>query len=160
MLAVQVQKLQAVIAREGADVGGGEDHAAPGVGVARMRQAVELAMENAAGFQHAADLAHVFEHHIAAGDVLKDRVGIDELERVVRELRQAGAVGGVEMGVRNIGQPLARQADHFVGNIHAVDFAEVAAQRFDQTSGAASNFERPPSPAVGFSRQPLELSFE
>jgi hypothetical protein len=41
-----------------------------------------------------------------------------------------------------------------------VDFAEVPAQRFDQTAGAASNFEGPPRTAVGLRRQPLELGFD
>ena len=54
-------------------------------GYGRVRQAVELAVKNAAGFEHAAGLAHVFEHHVAAGDVLENGVGIDEVERLVGE---------------------------------------------------------------------------
>ena len=34
------------------------------------------------------------------------------------------------------------QADHFVGDVHAVDFAEVAAHRPHQAAGAAADFER------------------
>ena len=125
-----------------------------------MRQAVKLAMENAAGFEHSRGFAHVFGHHVAAGDVLENRVRVNELKRIVRELPQAGAIVGMEMGVGNIGQPLASQDNHFVGDIDAVDFAEVAAQRFHQTAGAASDFERSPSPAVGFGLQPLQLRFD
>jgi hypothetical protein len=43
------------------------------------RQSVHLAAQDAAGLQHAR-LAQVVENHLAAGDVLENGVGIDEVE--------------------------------------------------------------------------------
>ena len=52
------------------------------------RQAVQLAAQNAARLQHAPRFAQVVEHHLAAGNVLEDGVGVDEVELVVRKLAQ------------------------------------------------------------------------
>ena len=48
----------------------------------------------------------------------------------------------MRVGVGRVAQPLAGQADHLVGDVHPVDFAEVAAQRPHQPSRSAADFER------------------
>ena len=50
-----------------------------------------------------------------------------------------------DVRVRDVAEAFARQANHFVRNIHAVNFAEVTAQRLHQAAGAAADFERPPA---------------
>ena len=48
----------------------------------------------------------------------------------------------MRMRVGRVAQPLRGQADHFVGDVHPVDLAEVAAQGPHQASRAAADFER------------------
>ncbi len=86
-----------------------------------MRKPVELAAKHAAWLEHAADFVHICEDYVAAGDVLEHGIGINKVEGLVGELRQAGAIGGVRVGMRDIAQTLARQPDHFVRHIHAVN---------------------------------------
>ena len=57
------------------------------------------------------------------------------------------------MRVGSVAQALAGQADHLVGDVHAVDLAEVAAQRPHQAARAAADFER----ARRAPRQALQL---
>ena len=113
VLAFQVQKLEAILASESVDIIRRKADAAPGVGVAGRRDAIELAMEYAAGFQQAANLAHVFQHDLAAGNVLENSVRINEIERLIGELGQRGAVRGVEVGVRNIGSAARARDESF-----------------------------------------------
>src|SRR5579885_2187545 len=83
--AFEREKLEVVAAREFDYIGGGDAHAGPG-GVARrlLGQAVNLAAENAVRAKYAARFAKILQHHLAAGDVLEDSVGVNEVEGVVR----------------------------------------------------------------------------
>ncbi len=126
----QHQKLKIVVAREVGDLFGRDAHAAPGVVLLRVRgQAVQLAAQNAARLEHAARLAQIMEHHVLAGDVLEDGVGVDEVELLVGKEGQIAAGAVMRERVGRVLQALSGQADHLVGHIHAVDFAEVAAER-------------------------------
>ena len=92
--------------------------------------------------------------------MLKDRVGIDHVERLVRELSEAGPVGGVDVGVRNPAQAFAGDSNHFVRNIHAMDFPEMLAEGLHQAPRPAPDFERPPSPDVCGRLETFQLPFD
>ncbi len=75
----------------------GKADAVPGVDVGQaIGESVELHHGEAAGSKHPADFAEIFENHIAAGDVLKDGVGIDEVEAIRRRRARGCSVGGVD----------------------------------------------------------------
>lgn len=59
------------------------------------------------------------------------------------------------MSVVDTAELFAREADHFAGNVDAVDLAEVTAHGAEQASGSAADFER--RGAAGEARQ---LGFE
>ena len=59
----------------------------------------------------------------------------------------------MRMRVGRVAQPLPGQADHLVGDVHAVDFAEVAAHGTHQASGSAADFERRVPAAQAFQVQ-------
>src|SRR6185436_7442651 len=74
----------------------------PGVvGLGRRREAVDLATEDAAGFQNAVRLVEVTEDHFARGDVLEDGVGVYEVERVVGVGGERGVGRVADVGMRN-----------------------------------------------------------
>ena len=126
-----------------ADLVGRDADAAPGVVLFRVRrQAVHLAAQDAAGFEHAPRLAQVAEDDVAAGNVLEDGVGVDEVELLVGKQREVGAGAVMRVRVGRVAQALAGQADHLVGDVHAVDLAEVAAERAHQAARAAADLER------------------
>ena len=85
----------------------------------------DLAAQNAAGLEHAPRFAKVIEDHFAAGDVLEDRVGVDEIELVVRKHGKVGArADGAHARWACPPDVPGRQADHLVGNVHAVDLRQ------------------------------------
>lgn len=112
------------------------------------RQSVKLHPDQAAGPHNAVNLAQVFEDDVAAGDVLEDRVGIHEIERLVFKSGKARAVRDAQMGVRDAAQLVASERDHFVGDVDAVDLDEVTAHRPHQTAQSASDFECAPVAAL------------
>jgi hypothetical protein len=83
-------ELEVVVEREIRHVFGRNAHAVPGVvatGGGGLRQAVDLAAQDAASLEHAPRLGQVPEHDVAAGDVLEHRVGIDEVESLIGKQR-------------------------------------------------------------------------
>ena len=92
----------------------------------------------------------IIEDHVAAGNVLEDGVGVDEIEILVGEKREVGAGAVVRMRVGGIAQAFVGQPDHLVGDIDAVDFGEVAAERAHEAAGAAADFERRIAAAQAF----------
>ena len=98
--------------------------------------------QNAAGLEDAAGFAQVPENHVAAGDVLEDGVGVDEIEAASGKMLRSEPepCWGNALGMP--AQALARQADHLVGNVDAVDLVEMAAHGAHQASGTAADFER------------------
>ncbi len=88
-------------------------------------------------------------HHVVAGNVLEHGVGVDEVETTHRRNDSGWRHGGVKMSVWNIRQTLARQPNHFIRHVDAVDFSKMPAKRLDQTAGAAADFKRAPRPAIG-----------
>ena len=99
--------------------------------------------------------AQVVEHHLAAGDVLEHRVGVDEIEAVVGEELKAVARAVMRMRVGRVAQTLARQPDHFIGYVHAVDLREVPAHGAHQAARTATDFERRAS-----AREARQLRFQ
>ncbi len=73
--------------------------------------------------------------------MLEDGVGVDEVERLVGEQGEVGRAGVVQVGVGNGAQFLAGQADHFVGDIDAMDLGEVRAERAHDAARPAADFE-------------------
>jgi len=137
-----------------------EKRAGPGiVGVSAARQPIELQPRQTAGLQHPANLAQILEHHVAAGDVLEHGVGIDEVEGIVRELRQTRAVADVGLGIRDIAQFLASQTDHLVGDVHAVNLDEVAAHGAHQPARPAADLQSLPAVPFGDGNPP-QLGFQ
>ena len=53
------------------------------------------------------------------------------------------------MAAGGAAESLLGEADHFVGNIHAVDFAEVTAHGPQQAAGATTDFEAAPAVLFG-----------
>ncbi len=94
------------------------------------------------GFSTRCASRKVSEHHVAAGDVLEDGVRIDEIETAVGKELETGARAVVRMRVGRVAQAFGRQPDHFIGNVHAVDLAEMAAHGAHQTARPATDFER------------------
>ena len=104
------------------------------------RQSVHLATQDAAGLQHPTRLAQVIEYHLAAGDVLEDGVGVDEVERAVGTPAQVGAAVHVGVSVGHLLQSRTGEVDHFSGDVDAVDLAEALAHGQHDAAGAAADF--------------------
>jgi hypothetical protein len=91
--------------------------------------------------------------------VLKHGIGIDQIEPRVGEFGQARAIGNMRVRVGDVLEPLARQSDHFVGNIHAMNFGEVAAHGTHQASGTAADLQGLPCAALS-GRHAAQLGFQ
>jgi len=74
--------------------------------------------------------------------------------------RQVASAGVVRMRVRNIAQLHPRLRDHLVGNVDAMDFAEMPAHRTHQTPRPAADLERPPLGRGFLRRQSLQFAFQ
>jgi hypothetical protein len=66
----------------------------------------------------------------------------------------------VRMRMGNVAQLHARLRDHLVGNVDAVDFAEMPAHRTHQTTRPAADLERPPLCRGFLRRQPFQFAFQ
>ena len=105
-------------------------HAFPGVVLlCRGWKSIDLAVHDAARFERAARFGEIRKHHIAAGNVLKHGVGVDEIEELIFVAGEVCPIRGAWERVGDVCQVHAGQADHFIGNIHAMDLAEVPAHR-------------------------------
>lgn len=132
-----------MLAGEGADLVGRDADAAPGVVLPGVRrEAVQLAPQNAAGLENPPRLTEIAEDDVAARDVLEDRVGVDEVELGVGEQAEVGAGAVVRVRVGRVGEPRAREADHLVGYVDAVDLAEIAAEGAQEAARTAADLER------------------
>src|SRR5580698_5472729 len=65
----------------------------------------------------------------------------------------------MRMGVGQIAQALAGERNHFIGDVDAVDFDEVAAHGAHDAAGSAADFEGSPGSAFG-ERDAAQLRFE
>ena len=74
--------------------------------------------------------------------MLKNDIGVHEVERAVGKHAEGGIRRDVRVGMRDIFQLFASQSNHFVGNIDAMDFAEVPAHGPHQPPWTASDLER------------------
>ena len=73
--------------------------------------------------------------------MLKNDIGVHEVERAIGEHAKAGVRGDVRVGMRDIFELFAGQPDHFVGDIHPVDFAEMPAHGPHQPAGPTADLE-------------------
>src|SRR6185437_12473762 len=127
---------------ESADFIGRDAGAFPcGVSAGGFGQAIDVKVGKAAGLEDANGFAQIGEDDISARDVLENGVGVDEIEVIVGKKREVRAGGGVEVSRGEVRESSPRLGDHFGRDIDAMDFAEVAAHRADEATGAATDFE-------------------
>ena len=160
--ALQVQKLEAVLAREVADLTGRENDASPSVGRGGMRQAVgNSPWKMPPGLRMRRVSRQIFEHHIAAGDVLEHGVGIHEIEGLESaNMGQARCLGGVDVGVWD--ERRRSRAMRIISSETSTPWisAEVAGERASSGGPARSRFRAPRRGDWRFSGQPLQLGFD
>ena len=98
---------------------------------------------DAARLQNPKRLPKVRKYDRCRWDVLEHGVGVNEPKVPVWKLRQIAAAGVVREGVRDSGQLLPGQGDHFVRNIDSMNLCEEPAHGAKQASGSATDFESP-----------------
>jgi len=119
-------------------------HSVPCIAVPFLgRTALYLELEQRAGTQYAVHFPDVILDHCLARDVLKHNIGKREIELARGEHRQIGAVIPVHGGVCKIAQGFTGPCNHLSADVHAVDAAEHAGERPQETPGAAADFEDP-----------------
>src|ERR1700733_3286615 len=95
------------LAREGSHFVAAEVAPGPGCGLVRhfgihWRCSPKLATQDASWFQHAPGLTKIIQNHTPVWDVLKDDVGVHEVERTVDKHPQTRIRCDVYVGMRNI----------------------------------------------------------
>jgi hypothetical protein len=111
--------------------------------------AVELFEQNAARLQHTRALGQVAPEWRLVRQMLHHRIGIDEIEAGIREGGEIAVVRPVQMRMRDAGHTRAAERDHLVGDVDAMDFAAMRAERCHQPADSAGYFEE----TTGFERR-------
>jgi hypothetical protein len=75
--------------------------------------------------------------------MLKNRVGVNEVEVRVVEIFQALARRGSNESMRDAAKPLSRNSDHFIGYVNTVDLGEQPAERQHQPARPAAYLDSP-----------------
>src|SRR5580658_7769033 len=141
-------------------VGADSDTFPSGIGFGGLWQPINLKPRESTRFQYAYGFAQVGEDHVGAGNVLEHRVRVDEIEVGGRELREVAAAGVVRVRPGDVTQFFACLRDHFIGDVDAVDLAEVAAHGTHEAAWSAADLEGAARGRCKIWRKALELAFQ
>ena len=73
--------------------------------------------------------------------MLENRERIHKIEGIVSEIGEIAVPGDAKARMRNIGKSSSTDSDHFIGNVHSMDFSAILAQVAHQASNAAADFK-------------------
>jgi hypothetical protein len=101
----------------------------------------EVKSKNASGTKNALRFFDVPDDDPFFGDVMKGDERVAEIERAIFERQASLAVDFRKRDFGKMREPFAALPDHFAGNIHAAEFAELGRHLLEQSANAAADFE-------------------